>query len=88
MHGEYFGVVAHIQFLHVASFLECIRAGLRAAVSVYSADSAKAYNVEKLERVFSALMGVVAKHTAVSDRTHLPNEILEKLNSLKETTRR
>ena len=48
----------------------------------------KGYNAEKLERVFSALMGVVAKHTAVSDRPHLPNEILEKLNSLKETTRR
>ena len=47
----------------------------------------KGYNVEKLERVFSALMGVVARHAAVSDRTHLPGELQEKLNSLKETRR-
>ena len=45
----------------------------------------KGYNVEKLERVFSALMGVVARHAAVSDRTHLPNELQDKLSSLKVT---
>ena len=47
----------------------------------------KGYNVEKLERVFSALMGVVARHTSLSDRTRLPHDLQEKLNSLKERRR-
>lgn len=47
----------------------------------------KGYNAEKLERVFSALMGVVGRHIAVSDRTHLPDELQDKLNSLKEMRR-
>ena len=47
----------------------------------------KGYTVEKLERVFSALMGVVGKHSSVSDRSHLPDELQDKLNTLKETRR-
>ena len=39
----------------------------------------KGYNIERLERVFSALMRVVGRYATVSDRTHLPNELQERL---------
>jgi hypothetical protein len=43
------------------------------------------YNVERLERVFSLLMGVVGKFAALTDRTELPAEMQLQLDALKTT---
>ncbi len=45
------------------------------------------YNVERLERVHSLLMGVVAKFATVADRTQLPAEMKVQIDALKAPVR-